>query len=51
MASAFTETPPAGSAENFLSEVKAGKCEARGHGGTPLALSHGLYNTVASYLV
>jgi glycosyltransferase involved in cell wall biosynthesis len=50
VASAFTETPPAGSAEKFLSEVKAGKCDARGHGGTPLALSHGFYNTVARFI-
>src|SRR5207302_5932638 len=40
-ASAFTETPAAGSAEKFLEFVRIGDCTARGHGGTPLILSHG----------
>src|SRR5438477_12170012 len=50
IASAFTETPRAGSAEEFLSHVRAGNCQARGEGGTPLALSHGFYNTVALFV-
>jgi glycosyltransferase involved in cell wall biosynthesis len=50
IASAFTETPPADSAEKFLAHVRAGDCEARGEGGTPLALSHGFYNTVALFV-
>jgi len=50
IASAFTETPPADSAETFLAHVRAGSCEARGEGGTPLALSHGFYNTVACFI-
>src|SRR2546423_4272695 len=50
IASAFTETPPADSAEKFLAHIRAGNCEARGEGGTPLALSHGFYNTVACFI-
>src|SRR5438270_4694487 len=50
IASAFTETPPADSAEKFLAHIRAGNCEARGEGGTPLALSHGFYNTVALFI-
>jgi glycosyltransferase involved in cell wall biosynthesis/predicted metal-dependent phosphoesterase TrpH len=49
-ASAFTETPAAGSAEKFLEFVRSGDCTARGHGGTPLILSHGFYNTVACFI-
>jgi len=50
IASAFTETPAADSAEKFLTHVRAGDCETRGEGGTPLALSHGFYNTVALFV-
>src|SRR6266702_128305 len=50
MAAAYTETPPAKSAQKFLDFVRAGRCEAKGQGGTPLALSHGFYNTVASFI-
>src|SRR5438309_799701 len=50
IASAFTETPPADSAEKFLAHIRAGNCEARGEGGTPLALSHGFYNTLALFI-
>ncbi len=49
-ASAFTETPRAKSAEKFLELVRNGNCSAYGHGGTPLALSHGFYNTVACFI-
>src|SRR6266446_9714318 len=49
-ASAFTETPAAGSAEKFLKFIRNGDCTARGHGGTPLILSHGFYNTVACFI-
>src|SRR5438874_5176619 len=49
-ASAFTETPAVGSAEKFLEHVRKGDCSARGHGGTPLMLSHGFYNTVACFI-
>jgi len=50
IASAFTETPPANSARQFLEHVRAGNCSAHGQGGTPLALSHGFYNTVACFI-
>src|SRR6266852_6212155 len=50
VASAFTETPSADSAEKFVAHVRTGNCEARGEGGTPLALSHGFYNTVACFI-
>src|SRR2546423_2186646 len=49
-ASAFTETPAAKSAEKFLERVRNGECSAHGHGGTPLVLSHGFYNTVACFI-
>src|SRR4029077_5216940 len=47
IASAYTETPAARSATEFLKFVREGNCCARGQGGTPLALSHGFYNTVS----
>jgi glycosyltransferase involved in cell wall biosynthesis len=50
IASAYTETPPADSAEEFLAHIRSGACSARGQGGTPLALSHSFYNTVACYI-
>jgi len=50
LASAYTETPRARSAKEFLQHVRAGECTARGEGGTPLALSHGFYNTVSSFI-
>src|SRR5215469_14775287 len=50
VASAFTETPAAKSGKEFLKHVRNGACSARGHGGTPLALSHGFYNTVACFI-
>src|SRR5437762_7807569 len=49
-ASAFTETPAARSAEKFLEFIRNGDCNARGHGGTPLSLSHGFYNTVGCFI-
>jgi glycosyltransferase involved in cell wall biosynthesis len=49
-ASAFTETPAARSPEKFLEFIRSGDCTARGHGGTPLILSHGFYNTVACFI-
>ena len=50
IASAWTETPPADSAEKFLEHVCAGNCSVQGNGGTPLALSHGFYNTVSCFI-
>jgi glycosyltransferase involved in cell wall biosynthesis len=49
-ASAYTETPQADSAKQFLEHIRNGDCAARGEGGTPLALSHGFYNTVACFV-
>ena len=49
-ASAFTETPPATDASEFLTHLREGRCEIRGKGGTPLALSHGLYNNVRHFI-
>jgi glycosyltransferase involved in cell wall biosynthesis len=50
IASAYTETLPAPSAEKFLEQVRRGNCKPCGQGGTPLALSHGFYNTVAQFI-
>ena len=48
--SVFTETPPAGTPAQFLDHIRAGRCAPHGQGGTPLALSHGFYNTLASFI-
>src|SRR3984893_2050806 len=50
LASAYTETPRSRSAQEFLQHVREGECVAHGEGGTPLALSHGFYNTVACFI-
>jgi len=50
IASAYTETPPAHSPEKFLANIRSGECTVRGGGGTPLAISHSFYNTVACYI-
>jgi glycosyltransferase involved in cell wall biosynthesis len=50
VAAAYTETPASDSVEKFLVQVRVGACEARGKSGTPLGLSHGFYNTVASFI-
>jgi hypothetical protein len=50
LASAYTETPQSQSPEEFLQHVREGECVARGEGGTPLALSHGFYNTVSCFI-
>ena len=49
-ASAYTEVKEAASPEEFLEKIRAGRCMSRGKGGTPLALSHGLYNTISKFL-
>jgi len=48
--SAFTETPAAHTPDKFLEHVRGGRCSAHGEGGTPLALSHGFYNTLAGFI-
>src|SRR5438874_3140950 len=50
IASAYTETPPTDSPEKFLANIGSGTCTPRGGGGTPLAISHSFYNTVACYI-
>jgi glycosyltransferase involved in cell wall biosynthesis len=49
-ASAWTETGKCRSASEFLENVRHGRCTPQGGGGTPLALSHGLYNTIFSFI-
>src|SRR5207247_7833987 len=49
-ASAYTETPQSPSAKEFLERVQDGESVAHGEGGTPLALSHGFYNTVSCFI-
>jgi len=49
-ASAFTETPKAKTATEFLAHIRAGHCQPKGRAGTPLALSHGFYNTLSSFI-
>jgi glycosyltransferase involved in cell wall biosynthesis len=47
---AFTETPAARTPNEFLDHIRAGHCTAHGQGGTPLALSHGFYNTLSRFI-
>ena len=49
-ASAFTETPKAKTPAEFLAHIRAGRCQSKGRAGTPLALSHGFYNTLSSFI-
>ncbi|HEX8295902.1 MAG TPA: glycosyltransferase, partial [Chthoniobacteraceae bacterium] len=48
-AAAFTETPDAADVEAFLEHLRAGRCEVGGIGGTPLAVSHSLYNNLRQF--
>jgi glycosyltransferase involved in cell wall biosynthesis/predicted metal-dependent phosphoesterase TrpH len=50
IASAFTETPAASSVREFLKFIRNGNCQPCGQGGTPLALSHGFYNTLSCFI-
>jgi glycosyltransferase involved in cell wall biosynthesis len=51
VASAFTETSSkVRSVTALLSDIREGRCVVKGHGGTPLALSHGFYNTVGCFI-
>src|SRR3982751_4959022 len=49
-ASAFTETPKAKTPAEFLANIMAGRCQAKGRAGTPLALSHGFYHTLSCFI-
>ncbi|HEY1582411.1 MAG TPA: glycosyltransferase [Chthoniobacterales bacterium] len=48
--SVFTETASARTPNEFLAQVRAGRCRPHGEGGTPLALSHGFYNTLSCFI-
>ncbi|MEO8440085.1 MAG: glycosyltransferase [Spartobacteria bacterium] len=48
--SVFTETPAAKTATEFLAHIRDGRCRVHGEGGTPLALSHGFYNTLSRFI-
>ena len=50
VAGVFTETPKARTPVDFLAHVVNGDCKPHGEGGTPLALSHGFYNTVSRFI-
>src|SRR5205085_9570602 len=51
LGSAYTETPAAESPEQFLRFIREGNCSPAGEGGTPLALSHGCYNTLSCFIL
>ncbi len=48
--SAWTETPSAANAEGFLDHVRHGRCQPGGVGGSPLVLSHSLYNNIRQFI-
>jgi len=47
---AYTQTPACHTPAEFLRHVDEGRCQALGKAGTPLALTHGLYNTIYRFL-
>src|SRR5947199_1301080 len=49
-ASAFTKTPNAKAPAEFIAHIRAGRCQPKGRAGTPLALSHGFYNTFSGFI-
>ena len=49
VASAHTETPRARTASGVFRACSRCQCTTCGEGGTPLALSHGFYNTVLAF--
>jgi glycosyltransferase involved in cell wall biosynthesis len=49
-AAAWTETPDGTGIADFLAAIRAGRCTVRGTGGTPLALSHSLYNNLRQFI-
>ena len=49
-ASAFTETEGGKTVADFLAAIREGRCALRGAGGTPLALSHSLYNNLRQFI-
>ncbi|HEX4083682.1 MAG TPA: glycosyltransferase [Chthoniobacteraceae bacterium] len=49
-AKAWTETPRTGSVPELLQHLRAGRVMMAGEGGTPLALSHGVYKVLYSFI-
>ena len=49
-ASAYTEADGGGASGEFLDAIRAGRCQTRGAGGTPLAVSHGLYSNLRYFI-
>ncbi len=49
VARAYTETPGARTPAEFFDELHAGRARLHGQGGTPLVLSHSLYNTAYAF--
>lgn len=49
IARAWTETPAAADPAEFLAHVRAGRCAFGGRAGSPLTLSHGVYNIAYLY--
>lgn len=47
---AWTETPGAASAAEFLEHLRAGRCAPGGQDGEPLATAHGTYKTAYEFL-
>ncbi|MDX2081341.1 MAG: glycosyltransferase [Terrimicrobiaceae bacterium] len=48
-ARAFTTTPAAASAEEFLQHIRDGRCQAAGETGNPLVMAHSTYSTAFQY--
>jgi glycosyltransferase involved in cell wall biosynthesis len=48
-AGAFTETAACATEEDFLENIRQGRCNAAGRAGTPLAMAHGTYSTAFEY--
>jgi glycosyltransferase involved in cell wall biosynthesis len=48
-ASAYTETPAGRTPADYFSFIAQGNCLTRGRGGTPIGISHGLYNTAHQF--
>src|SRR5215510_4393131 len=48
-ASAYTEAPSCKTVSHFFHFIEKGDCVPRGQGGTPLVISHGLYNTAYQF--
>ena len=48
-ASAYTEAPSCKTVSDFFHFIEKGDCVPRGQGGTPLVISHGLYNTAYQF--